>query len=187
MVSPLALFVGLAILIGPLGIMVDGLGVNWGTMATHKLPPKTVVKMLKDNNINKVKLFDADETTMGALAGSGLEVMVAIPNDQLNVMGSYDRAKDWVRKNVTRYNFSGGVNITFVAVGNEPFLKSYNGTFINLTFPALQNIQNALNEAGLGNSGQCDFPIQIVASSSAFVSSSLVWLVSGVLFAFFMF
>lgn len=103
---------GFAILIGP--VMVDGLGVNWGTMATHKLPPKTVVQMLKDNNINKVKLFDADETTMSALAGSGLQVMVAIPNDQLKVMGSYDRAKDWVRKNVTRYNFNGGVNITLV-------------------------------------------------------------------------
>ncbi|KAL0794212.1 hypothetical protein Bca101_065589 [Brassica carinata] len=159
MVNPLALFVGLAILIDPLSITVDGLGVNWGTMATHKLPPKTVVQMLKDNNINKVKLFDADETTMGALAGSGLEVMVAIPNDQLNVMGSYDRAQDWVRKNVTRYNFSGGVNITFVAVGNEPFLKSYNGSFINLTFPALQNIQNALNEAGLGNSVKATVPL----------------------------
>lgn len=96
-------------------IKVDGLGVNWGTMASHKLPPKTVVQMLKDNNINKVKLFDADETTMSALAGSGLDVMVAIPNDQLKVMGSYDRAKDWVRKNVTRYNFNGGVNITLVS------------------------------------------------------------------------
>ena len=108
----LALVVGFVIVIGHLGILVNGLGVNWGTMATHKLPPKTVVQMLKDNNINKVKLFDADETTMSALSGSGLEVMVAIPNDQLKVMTSYDRAKDWVRKNVTRYNFDGGVNIT---------------------------------------------------------------------------
>ncbi|XP_010415358.1 PREDICTED: glucan endo-1,3-beta-glucosidase 8-like isoform X2 [Camelina sativa] len=96
---------------------------------------------------------------MGALAGSGLEVMVAIPNNQLKVMGSYDRAKDWVRQNVTRYNFDGGVNITSVAVGNEPFLKSYNGSFINLTFPALQNIQNALNEAGLGNSVKATVPL----------------------------
>ncbi|CAH2051453.1 unnamed protein product [Thlaspi arvense] len=68
MANLLALFVlGVTILTASLGIMmVDGLGVNWGTMATHKLPPKTVVKMLKDNNINKVKLFDADETTIGA-------------------------------------------------------------------------------------------------------------------------
>ncbi|CAN8267628.1 unnamed protein product [Cochlearia groenlandica] len=59
--------------------VVDGLGVNWGTMARHKLPPKKVVAMLKDNNIAKAKLFNAYETTMSALAGSGLEVMVAIP------------------------------------------------------------------------------------------------------------
>lgn len=90
---------------------VDGLGVNWGTMATHKLPPKTVVQMLKDNGIQKVKLFDADRSTMSALAGSGIEVMVAIPNDQLAVMNSYDRAQEWVKKNVTTYNFTGGVDV----------------------------------------------------------------------------
>lgn len=91
--------------------IVKGLGVNWGTQATHKLPPKTVVQMLKDNGIQKVKLFDADSSTMSALSGSGLEVMVAIPNDQLSVMNSYDRARNWVKRNVTRYNFNGGVNI----------------------------------------------------------------------------
>ena len=93
-------------------------------MATHKLPPKTVVQMLKDSGIQKVKLFDADQSTMSALAGSDLEVMVAIPNDQLSAMNDYDRAKDWVKRNVTRYNFKGGVNIKYVAVGNEPFLTS---------------------------------------------------------------
>lgn len=90
---------------------VYGLGVNWGTMATHQLPPKTVVEMLKDNNIQKVKLFDADTNTMGALAGSGVEVMVAIPNDLLQAMGNYQRAKDWVQRNVSRFNFNDGVKI----------------------------------------------------------------------------
>lgn len=137
----------------------EGLGVNWGTMANHKLPPKVVVQMLKDNGIKKVKLFDADQTTMSALAGSDIEVMVAIPNADLSAMGSYGRAKDWVRRNVTRYNFQGGVNIKYVAVGNEPFLTSYNNSFVNTTFPALQNIQNALNEAGLGESIKATVPL----------------------------
>lgn len=95
------------------GFVVESLGVNWGTMATHKLPPKVVVEMLKDNGIKKVKLFDAEQSTMSALAGTDIEVMVAIPNDQLSAMGSYDRAKEWVRRNVTRYNFNGGVNIKY--------------------------------------------------------------------------
>ncbi|KAG5614423.1 hypothetical protein H5410_014247 [Solanum commersonii] len=34
---------------------------------------------------------------MNALAGSDLEVMVVIPNDQLSAMNYYDRAKDWVK------------------------------------------------------------------------------------------
>lgn len=46
----------------------------------------------------------------------------------------------------------------YVAVGNEPFLTTYNGSFINITFPALQNIQNALNEAGVGDSIKATVP-----------------------------
>ena len=70
-----------------------------------------MVEMLKDNGIQKVKLFDADESSMSALSGSGIEVMVAIPNNQLAEMNDYDRALQWVKKNVTRYNFRGGINI----------------------------------------------------------------------------
>ncbi|XP_019188103.1 PREDICTED: glucan endo-1,3-beta-glucosidase 8-like [Ipomoea nil] len=152
-------FVYIPILLCTSSMHVVGVGVNWGTMATHQLSPKVVVQMLKDNGIQKVKLFDADQSTMGALAGTNIEVMVAIPNDQLLAMNDYGRAKDWVKRNVTRYNFRGGVNIKYVAVGNEPFLASYNNSFIHTTFPALQNIQNALNEAGLGSNIKATVPL----------------------------
>ncbi|TKY62922.1 Glucan endo-1,3-beta-glucosidase 8 [Spatholobus suberectus] len=147
------------LVVGVMCWCVEGLGVNWGTQATHKLPPDTVVQMLKDNGIQKVKLFDADDSTMNALAGTGIEVMVAIPNNQLAEMNDYGRAKQWVKKNVTRYNFNGGVNVKYVAVGNEPFLKSYNNSFLNVTLPALQNIQNALNEAGIGDTVKATVPL----------------------------
>lgn len=35
-------------------------------------------------------------------------------------------------------------------MGNEPFLAAYNGSFTKLTLPAIQNIQKAINAAGLG-------------------------------------
>ncbi|KAF9592066.1 hypothetical protein IFM89_011816 [Coptis chinensis] len=155
-----------SILVGLLSAgLVECIGVNWGTMATHQLPPKTVVQMLQANGINKVKLFDAAQNTMNALAGSGIEVMVAIPNDQLASMTSYKRAKQWVSRNVTRFNFN-GVNIKYVAVGNEPFLPSYNGSFLNTTLPALQNIQNALNEAGVGDNIKATVPLNADVYSS---------------------
>ncbi|RWV94846.1 hypothetical protein GW17_00042576, partial [Ensete ventricosum] len=139
--------------------MVDGLGVNWGTMATHRLPPKTIAELLQDNGIKKVKIFDADPSSMSALAGTGIEAMIAIPNGMLATMNDYDAAKQWVKKNVTRFNFDGGVDIKYVAVGNEPFLKSYNNSFTNVTFPALKNIQNALNEAGIGDAIKATVPL----------------------------
>lgn len=101
----------LVVLVGVCSAWVDGLGVNWGTMASHPLPPKIVVRMLKANGISRVKIFDADAATMNALAGSGIEVMVAIPNNMLGYMIDLDTARQWVKHNVTRYNFQGGVKI----------------------------------------------------------------------------
>ncbi|CAL4926502.1 unnamed protein product [Urochloa decumbens] len=153
-----AALVAVAVLAG--GLPAAGaLGVNWGTMATHRLPSGTVVRMLQDNGIRKVKLFDADPGPMDALAGSGIEVMVGIPNIMLDMMTDYGTARDWVHENVSRYNFDGGVTIKYVAVGNEPFLSAFNGTFLNVTLPALQNIQRALNDAGLGESIKATVPL----------------------------
>ncbi|GMN33409.1 hypothetical protein TIFTF001_004142 [Ficus carica] len=150
-----------AVVIMVLANHAQGLGVNWGTMASHPLHPSIVVKLLKDNGIKKVKLFDADDWTVSSLAGSGIEVMVAIPNDQLNKFAnSYNHAKDWVKENVTKHlRDNGGVDIRYVGVGNEPFLASYNGSFIKPTFPALKNVQKALNEAGVGDKIKATIPL----------------------------
>ncbi|KAI5324248.1 hypothetical protein L3X38_033321 [Prunus dulcis] len=139
--------------------LAQGLGVNWGSMGSHSLPPKNVVQMLKDNGIKKVKLFDAEPDTMDALAGSGIQVMVGIPNEKLaKLADSYKEAQEWVKQNVTSYLHDGGVNIRYVAVGNEPYLTSYNGTYVKTTYPALKNIQKALDEAGSGGKIKATVP-----------------------------
>jgi hypothetical protein len=93
---------------------VGAIGANWGTQTSHPLPPDTVVRMLKDNGFQKVKLFDAEEGTMNALKKSGLEVMVGIPNDMLLTMAnSMKSAEKWVDTNVSSY-FNDGVNIRYL-------------------------------------------------------------------------
>ncbi|CAI9109173.1 OLC1v1008944C1 [Oldenlandia corymbosa var. corymbosa] len=136
----------------------ESIGVNWGTQAAQDLHPTMVVQMLKDNNISKIKLFDSDHWTVKFFAGTGIEVMLGIPNDQLSRLTKYGNAKDWVKENVTSHMYDGGANIKYVAVGNEPFLKSYNGSHMKTTFPALQNVQKALNEAGLGDKIKATIP-----------------------------
>ncbi|KAF8694578.1 hypothetical protein HU200_038107 [Digitaria exilis] len=149
-----------ALMAAPAATTANALGVNWGTMSTRRLPPKVVARLLTDNGFNKVKIFDADEATMEGLAGTNVETMVAVPNDLLAaVAGDYARAKEWVKANVTRYAFDGGVNIRFVAVGNEPFLRAYNGSFDKVTVPALRNIQRALDEAGHGAAVKATVPV----------------------------
>ncbi|CAM0905456.1 unnamed protein product [Alopecurus aequalis] len=139
---------------------VEGLGVNWGTQASHPLPAKVVVQLLRDNGIKKVKLFETNFDAMSALAGSGIEVMLAIPNSMLHdIAGDSGAAKDWVKRNVKRFDFDGGVVIKYVAVGNEPFLAAYKGSFIKVTLPALENIQNALNDAGVGDRIKATVPL----------------------------
>lgn len=105
------LFLRIILFVGVLGCRVNGLGVNWGTVASHQLPPKTTVKLLKDNGILKVKLFDADNTILDALAGTDIEVMLAVSNQELKTMADFDKAKEWVKANVTKYTNKGGVNI----------------------------------------------------------------------------
>ncbi|CAM0910958.1 unnamed protein product [Alopecurus aequalis] len=128
----------------------SGVGVNWGTQLSHPLPSSTVVQLLKDNGFNKVKLFDAEESILGALKGSGIQVMVGIPNDLLaDLAGGGKAAEHWVAANVSKH-ISDGVDIRLVTVGNEPFLQTFNGTYLSTTFPAMQSVQAALAKAGLG-------------------------------------
>ncbi|XP_068658223.1 glucan endo-1,3-beta-glucosidase 5-like [Aristolochia californica] len=140
--------------------IAEGLGVNWGTRASHPLPADIVVRLLKDNGIKKVKLFEADPMALRALGNSGIEVMVGIPNDLLAPLaGSVRAAEDWVQQNVSAYVSKYGVDIRYVAVGNEPFLTTYKGMFTQTTFPALQNIQAALIKAGLGKQARATVPL----------------------------
>ncbi|XVF58559.1 hypothetical protein PTKIN_Ptkin07bG0075700 [Pterospermum kingtungense] len=128
----------------------SSIGVNWGTVSSHKLKPSTVVDLLKDNNIQKVKLFEADPLVLRALMGSGIQVMVGIPNEMLASLSSSPAASDlYIRQNVSAYIGKGGADIRYIAVGNEPFLTSYAGQFQSYVVPALGNLQQSLARANL--------------------------------------
>ncbi|KAG6583679.1 Glucan endo-1,3-beta-glucosidase 5, partial [Cucurbita argyrosperma subsp. sororia] len=140
------------LLFGSFLVVESGIGVNWGTISFHKLKPSTVVDLLKRNRIEKVKLFEADPSVLKALMGTGIQVIVGIPNEMLASLSSSSLASDlWVRQNVSSYVVKGGVDIRYVAVGNEPFLTSYNGEYQSYIMPALLNLQQSLAKANLAS------------------------------------
>ncbi|KAL2333013.1 hypothetical protein Fmac_014226 [Flemingia macrophylla] len=151
--------------------VVGAVGVNWGTMASHPLPSSKVVKLLKSNNINKVKLFDANSDVLQALSGSNVAVTVGIPNAMLRTLNSSKKAADsWVHDNVTRYMSNGGTvtRIEYVAVGDEPFLKSYGEQFHPFLIGASMNIQAALMKAKLDNKVKVVVPCSFDSLESGF-------------------
>ncbi|XVE53800.1 hypothetical protein DITRI_Ditri03aG0031300 [Diplodiscus trichospermus] len=139
---------------------VSGLAVNLGLQCTHPLPSKIMVRLLKDNGFDKVKLFEADPAALKALGKSGIQVMVGIPNDMLAFLASSPgNAEAWVQQNVSSYISKYGTDIRLVAIGNEPFLHSYKDMFVQTTFPALQNVQAALIKAGLSKQVKVTVPL----------------------------
>ncbi|XP_010453760.1 PREDICTED: LOW QUALITY PROTEIN: glucan endo-1,3-beta-glucosidase 9 [Camelina sativa] len=145
-------------------------GVNWGTEASHPLPPSKVVELLKSNGIAKVKLFDADPKVLRALSGSNIGVAVGIPNSMIKSLNASRKvAESWVHDNVTRY-FNGGnrVRIEYVAVGDEPFHQSYGNQYRPFVIGAAMNIQNALAKASLGS----EVKVVVPSSFDSFLSES---------------
>ncbi|MQM01844.1 hypothetical protein Taro_034602 [Colocasia esculenta] len=132
-------------------------GVNWGTASSHPLPPsKVVAGLLKANNVTRVKLSDADPLALESLSGTGIGVVVGIPNEMLaGLNASRKAAESWVHDNVTRYISGnaggGGARIEYVAVGDEPFLLSYGQRYTPYVIGAATNIQLALTGAKLAS------------------------------------
>jgi len=89
-----------------------------------------VVRLLKDNGFDKVKLFEAEPWALKALGRSGIQVMLGIPNEFLTQLASsVSVAEQWVMQNVSTYISKYGVDIrymhtaTFVQIVHIPVVK----------------------------------------------------------------
>ncbi|KAL5976741.1 hypothetical protein ACLOJK_021074 [Asimina triloba] len=116
-------------------------GINVGTSITNPPSAKDVVKILKEQQITHVRLFDSDHQMLSALADTGIEVMVSVSNDEILGIGeSRSAAANWINQNVAAY--LPATNITSIAVGNEVLTVIPNAAPILV--PAMQFLQSAL-------------------------------------------
>lgn len=95
--------------------------------------------------IGRVKIFNPNAGILAALANSGLEAVVAIPNDQIGAIGTNAAtAEAWIVQNVDVYYPA--TNIVTILVGNEVFSDA-SIPWASLV-PAMQNLQNSLSARG---------------------------------------
>ncbi|XP_009364059.1 glucan endo-1,3-beta-glucosidase 14-like [Pyrus x bretschneideri] len=93
-------------------------GINYGRVGDNLLSPKNVVALIKAAKIKNVRIYDTDRDVLNAFRGTGLEVVVTLPNAMLPDMSlNEDDAVNWVKDNVQ--SFLPETQIRGISVGNE--------------------------------------------------------------------
>ncbi|OVA20020.1 Glycoside hydrolase [Macleaya cordata] len=145
------------------------IGVNYGRIANNLPSAVKVIELLKSQGLDRVKLYDSDPSVLKALAGSGIKVIVALPNELLYRVAKYPSfANSWVQKNIVPYHPS--TQIHAIAVGNEVFVDPKNTT--NFLVPAMKNVQAALVYYKLNSAIKISSPIACSALQSSYPSST---------------
>ncbi|XP_024379458.1 probable glucan endo-1,3-beta-glucosidase A6 isoform X1 [Physcomitrium patens] len=124
------------------------MGINYGRIADNLPSPDEAIQRIMDLKIGRVKIFNSDATVLSALANTGLEVVSALPNEDIpGVAQSQWAADQWVKKNVLAYYPA--TNIVSIVVGNELFsYPSMKPTWDKL-MTAINNVHTSLAKDNL--------------------------------------
>uniref|UniRef100_A0A2N9IVI6 glucan endo-1,3-beta-D-glucosidase n=1 Tax=Fagus sylvatica TaxID=28930 RepID=A0A2N9IVI6_FAGSY len=147
-------------------VVLGTIGVNYGTVANNLPPPPQVAHFLVESTIiNRVRLYDANPDILKALAHTGIEVTITVPNDQIPHLTKQSFAEQWVKTNVQPYTPS--TKIVRISVGNE-ILSTANRLLIGSLVPAMQTLHTALVAASLDQQIKVSTPhsLGILSTSS---------------------
>ncbi|KAL2929648.1 Glucan endo-1 3-beta-glucosidase 14 [Bienertia sinuspersici] len=79
-------------------------GINYGRIADNIPSPEKVVQLLRGAKIRNVRIFDFDHSVLQAFSGTGLELVVGLPNGYLKDMSeNADHAASWVKDNIQQF------------------------------------------------------------------------------------
>ncbi|KAK6247713.1 hypothetical protein QUC31_019278 [Theobroma cacao] len=120
------------------------IGVCNGGIADNLPNEQEVVDLYTSNGIGKMRIYDPNQATLQALRGTNIELILGVPNGDLQSVATASAANDWVQKNVVA--FSPDVRFRYIAVGNEVKPTDAAAQFV---LPAMMNIYNALVSAKL--------------------------------------
>ncbi|XP_019424824.1 PREDICTED: glucan endo-1,3-beta-glucosidase, basic isoform-like [Lupinus angustifolius] len=123
------------------------IGICYGMMGNNLPSHNQVIDLYKSNNIKSMRLYEPNQEALEALRNSGLELMLGVPNSDLQKLSNNANAIQWVQNNVL--NFWPSVSIKYIAVGNEVSPVGGTSSLAQFVLPAIQNIYQAIRAKGL--------------------------------------
>lgn len=124
-------------------------GINYGRIADNIPSPDEVATLLRAAKIKNVRIYDADQSVLKAFSGTGLQLVVGLPNGFVKEMSANaSHAMTWVKENVQA--FLPKTSIRGIAVGNE-ILGGGDNELWEALLGAVKNIYNAVDKLGLAD------------------------------------
>lgn len=132
-----------------------------------------MVTLLKAAKIKNIRIYDANHEILTAFRGSGIEIIVGLPNEFLKEISvGEDGAVNWIKANVEP--FHPATKIVGIAVGNE-ILGGNDMELWEVLLPAVKNVHSALQRLGLAKSIHVSSPHSEAVFASSFPPSSCVF------------
>lgn len=122
----------------------QSIGVCYGVIGNNLPSASDVVQLYRSRGISNMRIYFPDSKALHALSGTNIGLIMDVANENISALASDpSAAAAWVQNNVQAYP---GVSFRYIAVGNE-----VTGDDTQNILPAMQNLNNAVSAAGLGN------------------------------------
>ncbi|VFQ87732.1 unnamed protein product [Cuscuta campestris] len=122
-------------------------GVCYGRVGDNLPPPSAVAKAVQSTGISRIRLFNPNAEALNAFSGTGIELMVGVPNEVLPTLANdnVESSVQWLQSTI--FAHIPPTQVVYLAVGNEIFQNDqsfYSPFLVN----AMVNVHQALQKLG---------------------------------------
>ncbi|CAI9268923.1 unnamed protein product [Lactuca saligna] len=123
-------------------------GICYGRLGDDLPSEQEVVDLYQSNDITRMRLYDPNPNTLQALQGTNIELLLDVPNSDLQSLTDPSAARTLAENNIQNYL---DVKFRYITVGNKIDPNNGNSRFVNFVLEAMRNVHQAIVDAGLAD------------------------------------